>query len=112
MFRGLFGCSARAGAANAIAAMAAVMCKSFISFSCRLVALEGRRWSLLVQRGRGPWSTQLSSKGDRLILSLRNFRECAPVFVRDFKPQLADGILVHNLNYRSMRTSNRLAQVS
>ena len=42
---------------------------------------------------------------------LRNFREDAPVFVRDLKPELANGILAHNLNYRSMRTSNRMAQV-
>jgi hypothetical protein len=42
---------------------------------------------------------------------LRNFREDAPVFIRDLKPELANGILAHNLNYRSMRASNRLAQV-
>ena len=91
--------------------MAAVMCRSFISLSCWLVAIEERRLSLLVQRGRGPWSAKWSSKGDRLIFSLRNFREDAPIFIRDLKPELANGILAHNLNYRSMRISNRLAQV-
>ena len=65
----------------------------------------------MVQRGRGPWSTQLSSKGDRLILSLRNFREDAPVFIGDLKPELAKAIFAYNLNYRSMRAGNRLAQV-
>ena len=64
-----------------------------------------------MRRSRSSGSANLSSKGDRLILSLRNFREGAPVFVRDLKPELANGILAHNLNYRSMRTSNRLTQV-
>ena len=65
----------------------------------------------MIKRGRGPWSAKLSSKGNCLILSLRNLCEDATAFVRDLKPELAKAIFAHNLNYRSMRTSNRLAQV-
>ena len=47
---------------------------------------------------------------DRWCL-LRNLCEDATAFVRDLKPELAKAIFAHNLNYRSMCTSNRLAQV-